>query len=215
MLLISSFLVNLDFCVLKEKKSTRFFSLFSNHVTSNSCLFSPNRLPDQWHSDREPLLDRCQEADRKVKGQAKNGGSAGRQGDPAEHPWPRWQHSLSQRLRQRRWGCVCSWACVRMYYFWSQSAATEQRLSFDQTFQISILWRPIIPIDRMTDIVAAGPALQTDGRSPRTTPDTRPHRSATAGKDSPSTYVVETMQLEPHVKLFSFSTHFGFSSTDC
>lgn len=108
--------------------------------------------------------------------------------------------------------CVRGRACACII---SQSAATEQRLSFDQTFQISILWRPIIPIDRMTDIVAAGPALRTDGRSPRTTPDTRPHRSATAGKDSPSTYVVETMQLEPHVKLFYFSTHFGFSSTDC
>lgn len=103
--------------------------------------------------------------------------------------------------------CVGVCACMRMYYFWSQSAATERRLSFDQTFQISILWRPIIPIDRMTDIVAAGPALRTDGRSPRTTPDTRPHRSATAGKDSPSAYVVEIMQLEPHVKIiFIFHT---------
>lgn len=54
--------------------------------TSNSFSSPSNRLADQRHCDREPLLDRCQEADRKVKGQAKNGGAAGRPGDPAEHP---------------------------------------------------------------------------------------------------------------------------------
>lgn len=43
-------------------------------------------LSDQWHSDREPLIDRRQEADRKVKGQAKNGGPEGREGNTAEHP---------------------------------------------------------------------------------------------------------------------------------
>lgn len=66
------------------------------------------------------------------------------------------------------------------------SAVAEQWLLFDQTFQIFILWRPIIPTDRMTDIIAAAPALQTDDLSRRTTPDTRPRKSATAGKDPPN-----------------------------
>lgn len=64
-----------------------------------------------------------------------------------------------------------------------QTAVVEQWLLFDQTFQISILWHPTIPIDRMTDIVAAAPALQTDDLNPQTTPDTRPHKSAMAGKE--------------------------------
>ncbi|KAF3854960.1 hypothetical protein F7725_023015 [Dissostichus mawsoni] len=55
-------------------------------------------------------------------------------------------------------------------------------LFFDQTFQISIRWHPTIPIDRMTDIVAAARALQTEDLNPQTTPDTRLHRSATAVK---------------------------------
>ena len=59
-------------------------------------------------------------------------------------------------------------------------------LLFVQTFQISIRWHPISPIDRMTDIVAAARALQTDDLNPQTTPDTRPHKSAMAGKDHPS-----------------------------
>ena len=53
---------------------------------------------------------------------------------------------------------------------------------FRQTFQISILWRPTIPIDHMTDAAAAAPAPRTAGRSPPTTPDTPRRRSATAGK---------------------------------
>lgn len=59
-------------------------------------------------------------------------------------------------------------------------------LLFVQTFQISIRWHPISPIDRMTDIVAAARALQTDDLNPQTTPDTRPHKSAMAGIDDPS-----------------------------
>lgn len=58
---------------------------------------------------------------------------------------------------------------------------------FDQTFQISILWHPTIPIDRMTGVVAAALALQTDDLNPQTTPDTHPHKSAMAGKDHPYT----------------------------
>lgn len=54
---------------------------------------------------------------------------------------------------------------------------------FNQTFQISILWRPTIPIDHMTDIVAAAPALQTDDLNPQTTPDIHLHKSAMAGKE--------------------------------
>lgn len=71
---------------------------------------------------------------------------------------------------------------MSVFYFRFQSAVTEQWLLFDQTFQISILWRPIIPIDRMTDIVAAAPALQTDDLNLQITPDTRPRKSAMAGK---------------------------------
>lgn len=58
--------------------------LFTSRVVANGSLL--RLLSDKRHSDRESLPDRCQEADREVKGQAKNGGSAGRQGDPAEHP---------------------------------------------------------------------------------------------------------------------------------
>lgn len=150
---------------------------------------------DQWHSDRKPLLDRCQEADRKVKGQAKNGCAEGRQGDPAEHPWPRWQHRFSQRLWPRRWaGCWVlgsaemgrGWEArlVRVFF---RLPSLMKWLLFDQTFQISILWHPTIPIDRMTDIAAAAPALQTEDLNPQTTPDTRPHRSAMAGTDLQAT----------------------------
>lgn len=67
-----------------------------------------------------------------------------------------------------------------------QIASVEQWLLFDQTFQISILWHPIIPVDRMTDIVAAALALQTGDLNPQTTPDTRPRKSAMAGKDHSS-----------------------------
>lgn len=74
-----------------------------------------------------------------------------------------------------------------MFYFRFQSVVIEQWLFFEQTFQISILWRPIIPIDRTTDIVAAVPALQTDDLNLQTTPDTRPRKSAMAGKDYPAT----------------------------
>lgn len=66
-------------------------------------------LSDQWHGDGEPLLDRCQEANRKVKGQAKNGCSEGRQSHTAEHPWPRRQHSFSKRLWQRWWEGGVKW----------------------------------------------------------------------------------------------------------
>lgn len=54
---------------------------------------------------------------------------------------------------------------------------------FNQTFQISILWHPTIPIDHMTDIVAAAPALQIDDLNPQTTPDIHLHKSAMAGKE--------------------------------
>lgn len=57
----------------------------------------------------------------------------------------------------------------------------QRGLWFDQTFQISILWHPTIPIDRMTDIVAVALDLQTDDLNPQTTPDIRPNKSATAG----------------------------------
>lgn len=54
----------------------------------------------------------------------------------------------------------------------------------DQIFQISTLWHPIIPIDRMRGIAVVVPDLQIDDLNPQTTPDTHPHKSATAGKDT-------------------------------
>lgn len=82
-------------------------------------------------------------------------------------------------LMRLKWGTDW-WVCI------SVSAVVEQWLLCDQTFQISILWHPTIPIDRMTDIVAAAHALQTEDLNPQTTPDTRPRKSAMAGKDQPS-----------------------------
>lgn len=82
-----------------------------------------------------------------------------------------------------------------MFYLRFQSVVIKQWLFFDQTFQISILWRPIIPIDRTTDIVAAVPALQTDDLNLQTTPDIRPHKSAMAGNDYPSTKSALTVKL--------------------
>lgn len=84
---------------------------------------------------------------------------------------------------------------------------------FDQTFQISILWHPTIPIDRMTDIVAAAPALQTDDLNPQTTPDTRPHKSAMAGKDCPSIslcfrLLADMKEMQPEYKYNIIICHF-------
>lgn len=139
-------------------------------------------LADQRHSDRESLPDRCQEADREVKGQAKNGCSAGRQGDPAEHPGPWWQHSFSQRLGQRWWGWWIRLCHASPWLFY----VIKSWFLFDQIFQIYTLWHPIIPIDRMRGIAVVVPDLQIDDLNPQTTPDTHPRKSATAGKDAPA-----------------------------
>lgn len=56
----------------------------------------------------------------------------------------------------------------------------------NQIFQIYILWHPISPIDRTRGVAVVVPGLQTDDLNPQTTPDTRPPKSATAGKEARS-----------------------------
>lgn len=63
-------------------------------------------------------------------------------------------------------------------------AIVKCRLLCDQIFQIYTRWHPIIPIDRTRGIAAAVRGLRTDDLNPRTTPGTRPRRSAMAGKDA-------------------------------
>lgn len=54
----------------------------------------------------------------------------------------------------------------------------------EQIFQIYTLWHPIIPTVRTRDTAAVVPGPRTDDPNPRTTPGTRPRKSATAGEDA-------------------------------
>lgn len=82
------------------------------------------------------------------------------------------------------------------------AAVCEQSLLFNQTFQIFILWHPTTPIDRMIDIVAAGPALQTDDLNRPTTPDTRLHKSAMAGEGASIHKFLHFLRLVFDIKHF-------------
>ena len=57
--------------------------------------------PDKRHRHREPVPRGRQEADREVKGQAKDGGPERRESHASERSRPGRQHSIREQLGQR------------------------------------------------------------------------------------------------------------------